>query len=148
MKVIKQIFNSFVQGPVFIILFGLIFFGIGAGLTIRQANLEREGEQAQGEVIGLSESCDDDGCAYAPVVRFTTRAGQSVTFESTFYSSPPSYRTGERVTVNYPPDAPEKAGIKGEGMLFRIIFLVVGGLIMAVGLGMFSTSLVRSFLKD
>lgn len=148
MSILKQIFQSLVRGPIYLILFGLIFFGIGVGLTYRQSVLERDGEQAPGEVISLSTNCDDEGCAYAPVVSFKTRDGNKVTFESSFSSNPPAYEVGEKVTVFYPPDAPEKAIIKGAGLGFRIVFMIVGGLISAVGLGMFSTSVVRIFIKE
>ena len=148
MSVIKQIYNAFMHGPVYLILFGLIFFGIGAWLTYSQSSLEKRGEQAPGEVIGLDENCSDDGCAYAPLVSFKTNDGITVTFESSYSSSPPAYEVGEQVTVFYLPDAPEKAVIKGEGTGFRIIFMIVGGIITAIGLGAFSTSLVRIFIKE
>jgi len=148
MKIIKQIFTSFIKGPVYLILFGLIFFGIGAGLTYKQSSMEQEGTQAPGEVISLTTSCDDDGCAYAPIVSFKTRDGITVTFESIYSSNPPAYDIGEKVTVIYLPDMPEKAGIKDEGMGFRIVFMIVGGLITCVGLGIFSTRVVKSFIRE
>jgi hypothetical protein len=148
MKVIKKIYNAFIQGPVYLILFGLIFFGIGAGLSYKQSSMEREGTQAPGEVISLAENCDDDGCAYAPIVSFIAREGNTVSFRSTYSSNPPAYQVGEKVTVIYLPDTPENAGIKDEGMGFRIVFMIVGGLITCVGLGMFSTSVVKIFIKE
>ena len=95
MSVIKRLINSFLQGPVFIILFGMVFFGIGAGLSYKQYVLARDGVQAQGNVTSLSPNCDDDGCTYAPVVRFNTRDGNSISIESTYSSSPPAYDVGE-----------------------------------------------------
>ena len=148
MGVIKQIIKSFLNGPVYLIVFGLIFFGIGAGLTYKQINLERDGSQAPGEVISLVTNCDDDGCAYAPIVSFKTREGKTITFESTYSSNPPAYDIGEKVTVIYALDAPDKAVIKGSGLVFRLVFMIVGGLIAGVGLGMFSTSVVKSFIKE
>jgi hypothetical protein len=148
MSVIKQIFNSFMRGPVYLILFGLIFFGVGAGLSYKQSSMQRAGTQVPGEVVSLDTNCDNDGCAYAPIVSFKTREEKTVTFESTYSSNPPAYEIGEKVTVIYLPDNPEKAVIKGEGTGFRIVFMIVGGLITCVGLGMFSTSVVKSFLKE
>lgn len=138
MNLAKQIFKAFVGGPLFLILFGLIFFGVGAGLTYRQRDLQARGIQAQGQVVSLAESCDEDGCSYSPVVRFQTRGGQSVTFESSYSSSPPSYDIGERVTVYYLPDDPKTAIIEGEGQFLRIIFMIVGGVVVLFGLGAFS----------
>ena len=148
MSVVKQILNSLIHGPIYLIVFGLIFFGIGAGLTYKQSSVERDGTQVPGEVVSLAENCDNDGCTYAPIVSFKTREGKMVSFESTYSSYPPAYEIGEKVTVIYSLDAPEKAVIKGEGMGFRIVFMIVGGLIAAVGLGMFSTSVVKSFVRE
>jgi hypothetical protein len=148
MSVVKQILNSLIHGPIYLIVFGLIFFGIGAVMSYKQNNLEQNGVQAQGEVISLVTNCDDDGCAYAPIVSFKTRDAKTITFESTYSSNPPAYEIGEQVTVIYVLEAPEKAGIKGEGLVLRIIFMIAGGLIAAIGLGMFSTSVVRSFIKE
>jgi hypothetical protein len=145
MNAIQKIINSFVQGPIYLVLFGLVFFGIGAGLAFKQYVLERDGAEAQGKVVSLDQSCDDDGCTYSPVVSFQTRGGKSVTFDSTYSSSPPAYDIGETVTVIYPPDAPEKAVIKGEGAVFRIIFMAVGGVVIAFGLYMFGGRLHASF---
>ena len=133
----QRVLTSFLHGPIYIILFGFVFFAIGAGLTYHQFSLQREGAQAQGEVIGLSDICDDEGCTYAPVVRFQVPGGSTVTFESNNSSSPPAYDIGEKVTVLYPTDKPGKAIIKGEGLAFRIIFMSIGGIIMLAGLVFF-----------
>jgi len=148
MSFLKRIYKSFVGGPFYLVLFGLVFFGIGAGLTYRQQILENQSSQAIGEVIYLSESCDDDGCTYAPVVRFETKAGNTVSFESLYSSSPPAYHVGESVQVIYSPENPEKAVIKGEGMLFRIIFMIVGGIVVTVGLGIFGMNVSNSYLES
>jgi hypothetical protein len=148
MDFIKRIYKSFIAGPVYVILFGLIFYGIGAGLTYRQRNYEQQGIQVQGEVISLSEGCDDDGCTYSPIVRFKTEDGQSITFESSYASSQPAYHVGEQIQVNYLPEDPAKAAIHGEGQTFRIIFMIVGGIVVAIGLVMFSSTLKGSYSLD
>ncbi len=145
MSILKKLYTSFMHGPLYIVLFGLVFFGIGAGLTYSQRTFERQGATAEGEVINLAQRCDDDGCSYSPVVRFTTQAGNSVTFESSYSSSPPAYDVGERVTVIYSPEKPDKAVIKGQGQLFRIIFMAVGGLVITGGLFLFFSNLKDSF---
>jgi hypothetical protein len=133
----KHIFNRQLAVPLFLILFGLLFFAIGSGLTYRQRNLETQGMEAPGVVVALDESSGSDGSTYAPVVRFSTSNGQRVEFTTSYYSSPPDYEVGESVTVIYRPEQPEKAVIKGDGQLFHIIFMLVGGVVVAVGL--FST---------
>ena len=146
MSLIKRLYQSFMRGPIYIILFGLIFFGIGAWLTYSQRTFEREGAEAQGEVVSLTSRCDDDGCSYAPVVSFKTQAGGSVTFETTYSSNPPAYDIGETVTVIYSLENPDKAVIKGQGQGFRIIFMSVGGLVILGGLWMFSSNVRDSFM--
>jgi hypothetical protein len=141
MSIIKQISKSVLQGPIYILVFGLIFFSIGTGPSIKQLLIEYDGGQAAGEVIRLNDRCDDDGCTYAPVVRFTLQTGNQITFESAYSSSPPAYEVGERVTVLFPSEAPEKAEIKGAGKALRITFAVTGGIILCVGMYMFYRNL-------
>ncbi len=88
MNFIKRVYKSFMAGPVYIIAFGLVFYGIGAGLTYKQSNYEREGLQAQGEVISLNESCDDEGCTYAP--SFASRLKRAIHYllVKLFFKSP------------------------------------------------------------
>ncbi len=147
MSVLKRVSKAFMQGPIYVILFGLIFFGIGAGLSYRQFMLARDGGTAEGSVTNLVTRCDEDGCSYAPIVRFKTQNGESITFESVYSSSPPAYDVGEKVTVLYPFDAPEKADIKGGGKLFRIIFMSIGGVIMISGFGFFLSSAREVFMS-
>ena len=148
MAIIKQAFKSFMHGPVYLILFGLIFFGIGGALTYRQIKFERQGVVIQGEVISLSTNCDSDGCTYSPIVKFKTRNGRAITFESNFSSSPPSYNVGEVVTVIYSPETPDDVIIKGEGQVFRIVFMGVGGIIIGIGLYIFGSNFGTSLLNE
>ena len=136
------------HGPVYIIIFGLVFFGIGGGLTYRQLKFERQGVQVQGEVVSLSTNCNSDGCSYSPIVRFKAQNGQTITFESIFSSSPPSHNIGETVTVIYSLENPEEAIIKGGGQVFRIVFMIVGGIIIAIGLYVYMSNLSTSFLTE
>ena len=137
MSIIKQISRSFMQGPIYIIIFGLIFFGIGAGPSLKQLLIAYDGGQARGEVISLTTRCDDEGCSYAPVVRFELQNGKTITFESAYSSNPPSYDVGEQITVLYPQESPEKAEIKGGGKVLRITFTIIGGIIISGGVAIF-----------
>ena len=129
----KTIFNKQLIGPLIFMLFGLLFFAIGSGLTMRQRTLENQGVEAPGVVVGLQEGCDSDGCTYAPIVQFTTTGSQGIEFVSSYSSSPPAYDVGETVTVVYPPDNPADAIIKGDGQLLHIIFMLLGGVVAAIG---------------
>lgn len=129
----KAIFDKQMIGPLVFMLFGLLFFGIGSGLTMRQRALENQGIQAQGIVVDLQENYDSDGSTYAPVVQFKTDSGQSVEFVSSYSSSPPDYDVGEPVTIVYLPENPESAIIKGDGQFLNSIFMLIGGIIAAIG---------------
>jgi hypothetical protein len=148
MNLLKQAYKSFMRGPVYIIMFGLVFFGIGSGLTYRQIKFKSQGIQIQGEVISLSPNCDSDGCSYTPIVHFKTRNGKAITFASAFSSSPPAYDEGETVTVIYSLDDPKEAIIKGEGQVFRLVFMSVGGIIIAIGVYIWGSDLGNNFLKE
>lgn len=148
MSLIKRIYKAFVGGPLYVILFGLVFYGVGAGLTYRQRTMERQGLQVTGEVVSLVQNCDDDGCAYAPVVRFETQDGRSVSYESSFSSSPPAYDVGESVQVFYSPENPEKVVIEGEGRVLRLIFTIIGGLIIIFGFSLFGSNIKNSYVES
>ena len=126
--IIKQM-----TGPVIFMLAGLLFFAIGSGMTMRQRTLEGQGVEASGVVVDLQENYDSDGSTYTPVVQFQTSSGQSIEFVSSYSSSPPAYDVGEHVTVVYPPDNPAEAIIKGDGQFLHIIFMLMGGIVAAVG---------------
>jgi len=129
----SAIFNKQMIVPLIFTLFGLLFFAIGSGLTMRQRSLEQQGIEAQGVVIDLQENYDSDGSTYKPVVQFKTRGGQNVEFASSYSSNPPAYDIGESVTVVYPPENPSEAIIKGDGQILHIIFMLLGGIFASVG---------------
>lgn len=129
----KPFFNKQLLGQSALFLFGMLFFAIGSGMTMRQRTLEKQGLEAPGMVVGLQENYDSDGSTYAPVVQFRTNSGQSIEFVSSYSSSPPAYNLGESVTVVYPPDNPKNAIIKGDGQFLHIIFMLLGGIVAAVG---------------
>ncbi len=141
MRILKQISRSLLKGPLYLILFGFIFFGIGVGMSLNQKLIERYGVQTPGEVINLANRCDNDGCTYFPVVRFELQNGRTMSFDSSFSSNPPAYDVGEKVTVIYPQDAPEKADIKGGGKVLRIVFTIIGGVAISSGMVMFYRNL-------
>jgi len=120
-------------GPAIFMLVGLLFFAIGSGMTMRQRTLEGQGIEVPGVVVELQENYDSDGSTYTPVVQFKTDTGQSIEFASSYSSSPPAYNVGENVTVVYPPDNPTDAIIKGDGQFLHIIFMLMGGIVAAVG---------------
>lgn len=127
--------NGFFTAAGILFFMGAIFAGIAGIIFYQDYALARDGVQVEGTVISLAMSQDDDGSAsYAPVVRFTSQGGREFTFTGTVYTSPPAYQTGQKVTVLYPTDRPSEAKLKGEGNLLIIIFGIVGGLEILLGL--------------
>ena len=147
MNLFQRIKQSILGGPAILFLIGFILFGIGGGLTYHQIIFRQDAIQVPGEVINLSESCDDEGCVYRPTVRFTTLEGSTVFYHSDFGSYPPEYDIGELVTIFYKSENPEKAIIAGEGGILRFIFMGVGVAIILAGLIFFAINLKNSFLS-
>lgn len=143
---IKSIKEAILGGPIILFAIGLVFFGIGGGLTYRQIIFRQDAIQVPGEVIELSESCDDEGCSYKPTVRFTTLAGETIFYHSNYGSNPPEYNQDDNVMIYYKADNPEKVIITGEGSIFRFIFMGIGGLIILAGMVFFALNLRNSLL--
>jgi len=115
---------------------------IGVGLVVLGIYLGKEravfldnATSTIGEVVKLNSRSTDDGYVYYPVVRFTVpQSGRDVTFEHDSGSRPPSYRVGERVTVLYLPDRPDRAIIDAGIMnWFGSGLSLLMGLILAAG---------------
>lgn len=74
---------------------------------------------------------------YTPVVTFRTNDGQTITFEGSISSNPPSFDLQEQVTVYYSPKDPQKAEI---GTFFQLWFLplifgFMGTIFTSIGAG-------------
>jgi hypothetical protein len=149
MSTIRKIYQSFRNGPIFVVLFGLIFFGIGTALTYRQFAIREGAVEVPGVVRGhILGSCDDDGCSYHSMMDYQTLEGESRSYTTKFSSSPPAYDVGEQVTMFYQPDNPNEVTIKGEGGIFRIVFMSVGSAIMLGGLVFFGINFRNSLLAE
>ena len=147
MKLLQRVKQSLIGAPLILFIVGLPFFGVGAGLTYQQVLFRQGALEVPGEVIGFSENCDD-GCSYSPVVRFMTLEGESVTYYSSYSSSPPEYKVGEVVNILYKSENPGKALIVGEGSLLRFIFMGIGGAVILAGLAVFGANLKNSYLTE
>ena len=146
MNLLRRVKQSLSGAPLIFFWVGLIFLGVGGGLTYHQFMFKMDALQAPGEVVGLSERCDDDGCFYSPDVRFTTERGETHYYHSSYGSNPPEYKVGEVVSIFYKSENPEKAIIAGEGGVLRIIFMGVGGIVMLAGMILFGVNLYNSYL--
>lgn len=109
-----------VFGIVAVILATACYFSYSHG-----RKLLARADRAAGTVVELRHGGGNS--TYRPVVSFQTAQGQAVTFVTTWGTSPPAYRRGDRVSVLYDAAAPEKAEIEGFLSLWMGT-LILGGL--------------------
>ncbi len=131
-----------------------LFAGIGVALLVGALALAlstrrfiASADRSTGTVVELIQVRDkDDGSVtYKPVVEYTSKRGQRITFTSSFSSNPPSYSVGESVDVLYAPDEPNDARIDGFGSLWLgpLILSLIGAVFAAIGLAIVLTSRAR-----
>ncbi len=122
---------------------GLILLAVGAYLYFREAAFLGRAQQATGRVTDLYYSSDSDGGgSYCPSVEFTTRAGQTVSYDSNVCSDPPAYQVGQQVRILYDPQHPQDAqltGLWGQYAAVIILFLI-GVPFSLIGVWMFFRS--------
>lgn len=94
-----------------------IFAAIGTTLLVvalwryaRERGFAARAQRVTGEVVALDLSRNSDGGGtYHPVIRFVTRAGDSVQVRSNAGCNPPCWDVGDRVDVLYDPARPAQA---------------------------------------
>jgi hypothetical protein len=132
------------------LIVGMLFFAVGtlfAGFAAiswrRRLDLLKNGVSTTGIVIGLDE---DDGL-YAPIIHFTTYAGESHQHIPSLHSAMSKYRIDDSVSLVYHSDDPNRVEIRSYGTIFYLVFLFLGLLslcaglwMIAVGLGLLHTS--------
>ena len=93
---------------------GLVLLVIGGVLYAMNLVFVSRSEQVSGAVISLSIEVDPDYNSelYCPVVKYTTKAGQDLSFNSDVCSSPAKFAVGDQVQVYYNPQVPTQAQIK------------------------------------
>lgn len=110
-------------------LIGTVFGVVSAVLTVRSDRLMAEGVRTEGRVVRMVYN---DGSA-APVVEYETEWGDTRTYTSSIFSSPPSYETGEIVTLWYDPERPDRVQLAGLDRwllpgIFGLFFAIFGGI--------------------
>jgi hypothetical protein len=93
----------------FLLLAGVGLLALAAYLGRSLVRLEALGLRAPGVVQSLDFSRSGDSAAYYPLVTFTLADGRTVRFKDRTGTNPPSYRSGDAVTVLYLPDEPQSA---------------------------------------
>lgn len=138
---------------VFITIGALMLAGAFYFYQDRQAFLKKA-ETVQGTVVELISKRSDNSTTYAPVVSFTTKAGNKIEFTSSVSSNPPSYSEGESVEVLYDPEEPKDASINGFASLWigPLIFGILGTVFFLIGFGIILFGILKQrktqYLRD
>lgn len=121
-------------------LFFAIPFAFGGSMLLLIAYREwrsnyriiREGIKTEGMVVETYRRPKRTGeprlsTAEAPVVRFVTAQGRTVTYYSTTYTTPCGYTPGQQVDIWYLPDQPEQATLNGkDAWILPVVFGIFG----------------------
>ncbi|HEY9653679.1 MAG TPA: DUF3592 domain-containing protein [Coleofasciculaceae cyanobacterium] len=119
--------------PGFFIFLGTIPL-VGALIVYRNTNIYlAEAAKAEGTVVKVVRPPNND--VYYPVVQFTSQNGQTIEFQSSVGSYPPSYSKGQKVEVLYRPTNPQDAQIRNFFSLWwgSIALAGSGGLLFLTG---------------
>ena len=107
--------NKLKRAPVFLITIGVLLVAAAIILYMSSENFIEDSQKTTGEVIALVDVPADlegsGGVMYAPVIRFTTNRGNTMTFQSAHASNPASLEIGDTVEVLYDPNDPGTARV-------------------------------------
>lgn len=121
--------------PVLIVA-GAALGALGIRLAQSTAALQTGGVRAQGTVVSLELQESSGSSTYHPVVEFSSGDVNTLRFTDRAGSNPPSYRTGEHVTVLYMPQSPRNTAIIDHGRwnwLLPTALCLFGALLILAG---------------
>ena len=118
---------------------GLITFGIALIFwAVLQFNDTKDfianGNKATATVIKLIEEYDEGSTTYTPVFKYTNELDETITFESSVSSNPPSYRIGDTENIIYMPNTDDARIDSTWGLyLFTIVLSIISTLSIVFG---------------
>ena len=133
----KQLRNNIKATPI-LVIFAVILVFVGFYQSKKIALLEASGLRAEGEVVRLSNEYNSGSgghYSYHAIVRFRTEKNLILEFKDSVGSNPPSHRPGDKVTVLYLPDDPQKDAIIDRGIWWNwaipgIVFLFAAFIVL------------------
>ena len=132
-------FASYKKAAPLIGLFAVLLLGFAIYQGRKIARLEAAGLRAPGEVVRLKEEYSSSGGGhydYFAVVKFRTDNNVTVEFKDDIGSNPPSHRPGDKVTVLYLADTPQRDAIVDRGIWWNwaipAILVLAAGFVMGL----------------
>jgi hypothetical protein len=121
---------------------GLLLFVIGVGIAVTAYEIDRRERDARrgtiaadGQVITVLHRQTEDGDAYAPLIAFSTRTGERVSFTGPATADPSVYWIGQTLRIMYPPWDPAHAMLDRRGRRYARNALAFGAAFVLVLLG-------------
>ncbi|MCK5907065.1 MAG: DUF3592 domain-containing protein [Flavobacteriales bacterium] len=118
---------------------GLIVFGIALVFwAVMQFNNTNDfienGNKTTATVIELIEEYDEGSATYTPVFKYINELDETITFESSVSSNPPSYRIGDVENIIYMPNTDDARIDSTWGLyLFTIALSIIATLSIIFG---------------
>jgi hypothetical protein len=78
-----------------------------------------------GVVTDLPVSSDSDGTTYGVTAEFRADSGKKYTYNSSWTTSSPGYRVGDRIRIYYNPDTPTINGIMSFMGAYGFLFVII-----------------------
>jgi hypothetical protein len=134
----KQLQNNKKVAP-FLAVFAVILVAVGIYQSKTIARLEASGLRANGEVVRLKDEYSSGSggghYSYYAIVRFRTDKNVTLEFKDNVGSNPPNHRPGDKVTVLYLPDNPQREAIIDRGIWWNwaipgVVFLFAAFLVL------------------
>lgn len=117
------------------ILVGALLLGISGYIFNSNRSFAKKAIEKTGVVVDY-ESSGRRSRGMAPVIEYQTKDGSFRLYYHNVYTTPPSYEIGEKVQILVNPDEDRDVRIKGESIVFWILF-GLGFVFMAFGIVFF-----------
>lgn len=118
------------NSPVFIIIFALIFIGVGVYLSVRELEFVNGGTKTQATIVDIETYRDSDGDLNHRVYVTYTVDGSVYGGRLDTYTS--SMRVGNTVPIYYMTDNPTVFTYAKFNFLFPVIFILCGVLVLVL----------------
>ena len=122
--------------PLITAFVGLVFLIIGVAFGGAEISKRSScSAQTVAVVSDIVAQSDDDGDAYAPVLKFRDADGNVCEQTRSIYTNPCKYEVGDEVEIAFNPENPAKFYIIGScaELIFAVIFSGVGLVVFLIG---------------